>query len=368
MKIERPGRGDDSRAWGPPFWGTDSAAFLNVNRGKRSIAVDLKNPEARDIALRLLRRADVFIHSLEPLAVARLGLDDTVVRGINPRLVYCAVGAFGTVGPLKDEPGYDPLMQAYSGLMSVNGHPGAAPARLGASVVDMGTALWSVIGILCALQQRAVTGVGCTVTTALFETALVWSSYHLMSYLGSGEVPVRQGSGVASAAPYEAFPVRDGYVMIGAGNDSLFKKLCHGLGLPSLTDDPRFTDNPSRVRHRVALFETLSQRTRETTQTELLELLRLAAVPCAPILSVDAVVAHPQTQASGLLVAQERAGQVGYRSVGLPLKWDEHRPGSARPPPGRGQHTLAVLEELGYSAAEVRRLSAEQIVECAPSP
>jgi crotonobetainyl-CoA:carnitine CoA-transferase CaiB-like acyl-CoA transferase len=367
IKLERPGKGDDARAWAPPYWGNDSAAFLNVNRGKRSLAVDLKTPEGKDIVVKLARRADVFIHSLEPAAVSRLGLDAATARALNARLVYCTIGAFGTVGPLTNEPGYDPLMQAYSGLMALNGHPGAPPARVAASIVDMGTALWAVIGILCALQQRASTGTGCTVGTALFETSLVWSSYHIMSYLGSGHVPTPQGSGVSSAAPYEAFPVRDGYVMIAAGNDTLFGRLCEALDVPVLADDARFRDNPSRVRNRADLSDRLSALTRQKMQGELLETLRVANVPCAPILTVDAVVSHPQTLASGMLVPQQRAGQSGYRSIGLPLKWDEQRPTSPRPPPKLGEHTAAVLIELGYSPDEIRRLSVERIIECGPA-
>ena len=189
IKIERPGRGDDSSSRAPPYWGDESAAFLNVNRNKRSLALDLKQTASREIVERLLKRSDIFIQSLGPGGAEALGLSEPSVRGLNDKLIYCSVTGFGTEGPLRNEPGYDPLMQAFSGLISVNGHPNGPPARIGTSIVDLGTGMWMVIGILCALQQRMSTGLGSAVTGSLFETSLVWASYHLMSYLGFWKKP-----------------------------------------------------------------------------------------------------------------------------------------------------------------------------------
>src|SRR4029077_13971093 len=214
VKVERPGRGDDARAWAPPYWGRESATFMSVNRNKRSLAVDMKAPEGRAILGRLAARADVLVQSLRAGAIDDLALGWHDARRINPRLVYCSITAFGTEGPLKDRPGYDPLMQAYGGIMSTTRHPGQPPARVPVSVVDMGTGMWGVTGILAALRERDRTGRGALVTTALFDTALAWSVFQMSHYFATGEVPLPQGSGTAMIVPYEAFPVSDGWVMI----------------------------------------------------------------------------------------------------------------------------------------------------------
>src|SRR5206468_343450 len=225
VKVARPGRGDDARAWAPPYWGSESATFIALNRNKKSLALDLKSPGGLEVLRRLVSRADVFVQSLRPGAIDELGLDFAGTARLNPRIVYCSVTAFGTRGPLRHLPGYDPLMQAYSGLMSINGHPGQEPARVGTSIVDMGTGMWAALGIVAALRQRDASGRAVEVTTALFETALMWVSYQAAGYLASGEVPQPQGSGTAMIAPYQAFPTADGFTMIGAGSDALFARL-----------------------------------------------------------------------------------------------------------------------------------------------
>src|SRR5580704_16611906 len=274
VKVERIGRGDDARAWGPPFWGHESATFMSVNRNKRSLAVDLKDERGLAIVERLLARADVFVQSLRAGAVEELGLGWARVSVLNPRLVYCSVTAYGSEGPLKDRPGYDPLMQAYGGIMSINGHPGQPPARVPVSVVDMGTGMWAVMGIMAALRERERTGRGSEVTTALFDTALAWSVFQMSHYFATGEVPKPQGSGTAMIVPYEAFPVADGWVMIAAASDALFGKAATALGVPELARDPRFADNPRRVEHRAELRDALSAVTRPLTARDVLDRLQ----------------------------------------------------------------------------------------------
>jgi len=308
-------------------------------------------------------RADVFVQSLRPGAIAELGLDYAKATALNPRLVYCSITAFGTRGPLAALPGYDPLMQAYGGLMSVNGHPGQEPARVGTSIVDMGTGMWAALGILAGLRQREATGRAVEVTTALFDTALMWVAYHLMGYLGSGEVPQPQGSGTAMIAPYQAFPTADGYVMIGAASDALFQRLATALEAPELARDPRFADNPARVRHRDALVTAVTERTRTHKSADLVALLRAAGVPSAPILTVDQVVHEPQTEASGMLVGAAHPRLPEYRSVGLPIQWDGRRPEVRRVPPLLGEHSADVLTTLGYTLDDVRTLKAQGLVQ-----
>src|SRR5262245_31202058 len=276
IKVERPGRGDDARAWAPPYWGRESASFMSVNRNKRSLAIDMKAPEGRAVLERLVARADVLVQSLRAGAIEELGLGWEQAQRLNPRLVYCSIMAFGTEGPLSDRPGYDPLMQAYTGLMSVNGHPGQPPARVAVSIVDMATGMWAVTAILAALRERDRTGAGAHVTTALFDTALGWMTFPMSNYLAAKEVPEPQGSGTQMIAPYEAFPTRDAWVLIGAASDALFSKCCAALGLSALREDRRFVDNPARVTHRQALFEALAAVTRTLSTGDLLGRLERA--------------------------------------------------------------------------------------------
>jgi crotonobetainyl-CoA:carnitine CoA-transferase CaiB-like acyl-CoA transferase len=362
VKIERTGRGDDARAWAPPYWGEESATFMSVNRNKRSLAVDVKSAEGRAIVERLLARADVFVQSLRAGAVEDLGLGWEQARALNPQLVYCSVTAFGSEGPLSDRPGYDPLMQAYSGIMSITGHPGAPPARVPVSLVDMGTGMWAATAIVAALRERDRTGRGSHVATALFDTALAWTVFQTNQYLGTGEIPQPQGSGTAMICPYEGFPGRDAWVMIAAGSDALFGKACEALGVPALAAEPRFRTNPARVEHRKALVETLSAVTRQLDAADILARLQRAGVPCAPINTLDKILAEPQTEASGMLVPAKHPRLPDYRAVALPVRWDGERPGVARVPPLLGEHTAEVLGELGYDAAAIQDLARRHVV------
>src|SRR6266545_16207 len=316
VKVERPGRGDDSRAWAPPYWGQESAAFMSVNRNKRSLAVDMKAPEGREILERLVARGDVLVQSLRAGVIEELGLGWDRTRRLNPRLVYCSVTAFGADGPYRDRPGYDPLMQAYGGLMSITGHPGAPPARVPVSLVDMGTGMWAATAVLAALRERDRTGRGVHVTTALFDTALAWTAFQMTNYLASGEIPEPQGSGT-----------------------------------------------PARVKNRSALFETLASVTRTLSSPDLLARLQTVGVPSAPILTLDHVAAEPQTEASGLLIRAKHPRVPEYRAVGLPIKWDGERPGLSRVPPLLGELTAEVLAVLGYDDATIEELAARHVIQ-----
>jgi crotonobetainyl-CoA:carnitine CoA-transferase CaiB-like acyl-CoA transferase len=363
VKVERPGRGDDARAWGPPFWAGESAIFLAFNRNKKSLAVDLKREAGIDVLKRLIRRADVFVQSLRAGVVEELGLDFAAAARLNPRLVYCSVTAFGIEGPLAAQPGYDPLMQAYGGLMSINGHAGQEAARVGTSIIDMGTGMWAALGTVAALRERDRTRRAVEVTTALFETALTWISYQAAGFFGDGVVPQPQGSGIAMVVPYQAFPTADGQAMIAAGSDALFRRLADALGEPGLGADPRFANNPGRVRNRQALVAAISERTRGLETADLLERLRSAGVPAAPILTVDRVLEEPQTAASGMILSGPHPRVPDYRAVGLPIRWDRRRPSLRSAPPRVGEHSVDVLTWLGYTIDDVRSLQAQGVVE-----
>ena len=250
IKVERPDTGDDARAWGPPFWDGEGTMFLSVNAGKRSLAVSLGDERGREVLRRLAVSADVFLQSLRPGRAEELGLGAAALRGLNPRLVYCSIGAYGSTGPLAREPGYDALMQAAGGLISVTGEPGRPGVRVGSSLIDQGTGLWAALGILAALLERERTGEGAVVDVSLYETAVGYVAYHLAGFRADGTVPRGAGTIFPMVAPYQVYATRDGELMIAAGNDRLFAAMCGALGLPQLAEDPRFRANPDRVARR----------------------------------------------------------------------------------------------------------------------
>src|SRR3990170_3993606 len=362
VKVERPDTGDDGRAWGPPFWNGESAMFLSVNAGKRSLAVSLADERGREIVSRLADGADVFVQSLRPGLAERMGLGPEAVLARNPRLVYCSVGAYGRGGPLSEEPGYDALMQAAGGLMSMTGEPGRPGVRVGSSLIDMGTGMWSALGILAALLERERTGEGALVDTSLYETALSYIGYHLVGYLADGTVPEGQGTVFPMVAPYQVFSTRDGELMIAGGNDRLFSLVCDVLGMSELASDARFLTNPDRVRNREELVTLLSARLRERDTTDWQERLTAAGVPAAPVADVADIVHSPQTAALEMIQAVPHPRIPELRLAPLPLSFDGERAQHRSSPPLVGEHTAEVLAELGYPEDEVASLATDGVI------
>jgi formyl-CoA transferase/CoA:oxalate CoA-transferase len=341
IKVEGP-VGDDTRAWRPPAWGEESATFLSANRSKRSVRVDLDDEAGRVLVDGLARDADVVVESFRPGSLARRGLDYETVARANPAVVYCSISAYGPHGPKRDLPGYDPVIQATTGIMSLTGFPDGPPVRLGIGAIDLGTALWATIGIQAALLERERTGRGAHIEASLYETGVWWSSYHLMGYLASGEVPRRQGSGTPFIAPYEVFAASEGELFVGAANDRLFALLVDELGVPQLADDPRFASNPDRVAHRAELRGLLAPRFAETDAESWERRLLARAVPCSVVRTMGELADDPQLAALGLLRPLPHPTAPELRVVDLPMTIDGERAVSMTPPPLLGEHDADV--------------------------
>jgi crotonobetainyl-CoA:carnitine CoA-transferase CaiB-like acyl-CoA transferase len=345
IKVENPEGGDPARGWGPPFSDEAAIAFHAFNRSKRGIAVDLADAQAVALLRRLIReRADILIHNLKFGTLERYGLGPQSLLAEKPDLVCCNIGAFGAVGPLRDRPGYDPMMQAYGGLMSLLGEDKRPPVRVTVSIVDIATAMWAVIGILARLAERQTTGRGGIVDASLYETTLAWMSLPIAAYLASGEVPARWGSGIEQIVPYQAFAAADGHLMVAAGNDNLFRRLALAVGRPSLAEDRRFCSNKDRVENRAGLVQILE----DVFGTEPMAVWRArldaAGIPNAPIRPIDAVVADAQTAALGII---QKAPASTLTLVGLPLSFDGVRPPFRKPAPRLGEDDADILVSAG---------------------
>ena len=358
LKVESPA-GDDARSWGPPFWEGTSATFQSLNRNKSSIEVDLRDPAQRLRLRRLIiEHADVVLQNLRPGLVNKFGLDDSLTQE-SERLIYCNLGAFGGVGPLSQKPGYDPLMQAFGGIMSVTGEDGRPPIRVGPSIVDMGAGLWSTVGILAALQNRTRTGRGCVVDTSLYEVALSWMTVPSALALASGKDPRRTGSEAAMLVPYRAFQAADKYIVIAVGNDNLFRRFAAAIGCPEWADNPQFQTNAERVRNRELLNGLVAEVIAREPCDLWMERLDRAGVPCAPIQSMMEVMKHPQTEALGMLLDVPDSPM---RLMGLPLRFDGERPAVRNAAPSLGADTETVWPTSNPAPAHEPQLRDDQSV------
>ena len=363
IKIEQPGRGDDTRGWGPPFLAHESAYFLSVNRNKESLTLDLKSPAAKDVLARLVDRADVIVENFRPGAMARLGLGYSELHATHPAIVYCSISGFGQTGPRRSEPGYDAVIQAEGGLMSLTGDAGGPPFRLGVAISDIVSGMFAFQGISMALYARTRTGLGQLVDIGMLDSTAALLTYQSGSFFATGQAPQRLGNRHPTIVPYETFTASDGDFVIAVGNDALWRAFCRACGLDALGDDPQFATNRLRVQGYGTLKPAIADRLRTKTRAEWIAVLAAAGIPCGAVRDVGEVLADPQLAARHMIerVDHETLGPISV--TGVPVKLSE-TPGAVRSaPPTLGQHTEAVLiDDLGYSREEVERLRAEAAI------
>ncbi|WP_085589726.1 CaiB/BaiF CoA-transferase family protein [Pseudomonas sp. B14(2017)] len=342
-KVERPA-GDSSRGWGPSQWKGSGAAFHAINRGKRSICLDIKDPVQLATLHDLIEgHADVFLHNLRPGSAEQYHLDPANLRQRKPELVVCEVGAYGHLGPLSKLPGYDPLMQAFSGIMTLTGEDGQAPVRAGVSICDFGTGMWAVIGIAAALVRRERKQIGATVNSSLLETAIAWMSIGIANYAADGNPGGRHGSGVAFIVPHRAYEAADGHAIISAANDTLFARLCDALGHPEWATDPRFATNAGRIANRNAIDGLIGERMKQHTRDHWQKHFDALGLPCASVQTTEELYAHEQTRALGIL---GRTSEDEIELVGVPLSFDRQRPPALASAPEIGQDNARLHQLL----------------------
>jgi len=365
IKIERPEGGDDTRSWGPPFFDKGgepvSAYFLCANRGKRSVAIDLADPEGQRLVRELAAHCDILVENFKVGGLKKYGLDFKSLNNLNPRLIYCSITGFGQDGPYKDRPGYDALIQALGGLMSITGEPdgapGAGPQKVGVAVTDLFTGLYSTIGILGALHHRSRTGEGQHIDMSLLDTQVAVLANQSMNYLVSGSEPKRLGTAHPSIVPYQAFETLDGYIVLAVGNDNQFARFCEASGLGYLAVDARYLTNPARVEHRDTLLPLITARIAQNSTDDWIDILEKARVPGGPINTMGRVFDDEQVKARGLAVGLENEDGVTVPSVANPIRYSQSAISYNKAPPHLGADTDNVLQDLlGLDASALQSL------------
>jgi crotonobetainyl-CoA:carnitine CoA-transferase CaiB-like acyl-CoA transferase len=363
VKVEQPGVGDDTRGWGPPFAGGESAYFLSVNRNKRSITLDLKAPAVKELLRGLAQKADVLIENFRPGTMERFGLGEKELRRANPRLIYASLSAFGADGPMSDWPGYDLIVQAQGGLMSITGTPDGEPTKVGVAIIDIVAGLMLGKAICAALYAREKHGMGQRLDTSLLEAQVACLINAGSNYLVGGLIPTRYGNAHPSIVPYQSFKTADGYLVIGVASESIWRRFCPAIGRADLADDPRFTKNAQRVENRGELLKILGAIFLRRDTQAWSKLLHEAAVPCAPVQTIDQVFSDPQVIHRDMIAEIEHPSAGKLKMAGLPVKFSA-TPASLRlPPPRLGEHTIEVLEDwLGMNQQEITALREKGLV------
>jgi crotonobetainyl-CoA:carnitine CoA-transferase CaiB-like acyl-CoA transferase len=361
IKVETTGAGDETRSWLPQDQG-QSAIFLAVNHNKRSIAVDLKTAAGKQIVHDLVRDADVVLQGFGGGTAERLGVDYKTLAALNERLIYCEISGYGRTGPMGMEPGYDVMLQAFSGMISTMGEPGGAYARASFSPVDVGTAMHGLSGVLAAVIERGRTGKGVYVELSLMDTALGFMGYMAQSYWRTGNNPRPMGTAHPSMSPYQAFQAKDGWIMLGAGNDAQWRRFCAAAGMDELVEHPDLANNALRVKNMAFTVSVVQERMVTKTVGQWIELLSAANVPCSPIHSLGQALEHPQVASRGLVVESEHPVLGTIRNIGLPVRFQNEDRNAVRPPPLLGEHSAEVLRSLGYDDEHIANLLDEGVI------
>lgn len=355
IKVEPPGAGDDTRSWQPQDQGV-SATFLSVNHNKRSITLDLKNPASRLVVKRLVEQSDVVLQGFGGGTAARLGVDHESLRQGNDRLIYCEISGYGRDGPKGNDPGYDVMLQAFSGMLATMGDEKGGLARASFSPIDVSTAIYGFSGILAALLERNQTGKGCYLEVSLLDSALGLMTYPIQNYWRSGQLPRRMGTAHPAMAPYQAFEAKNGPIMLGVGNEAQWRRFCEAADLSEVVDHPDFATNALRVANFDRTVAIVQERVAQKTVQEWLDRLEAAGVPCSTIHTLDQALAHPQVATRKLMVETQHPVLGRIHHVGLPVRFEGAAREASRPPPLLGEHTDEVLKEAGYSVPEISEL------------
>ena len=362
IKIEMPGRGDDSRSWGPPFVEGESAYFMSVNRNKKSITLNLKSEKSKEIIEKLIKKADVVVENFRPGTMDKLGLSYENVAELNPEIIYASISGFGQDGPYRLLPGFDQVIQGMGGLMSVTGEPGGSPIKVGVAVADIAGGMFAAYGIMIALFNRQRTGKGQMIDVSLLDSQVAWLTYRAGSFFASGKIPQPLGSGHPNIVPYQAFKANDTYVNIAAGNDQLWQKFCSAVGLEDIVENPKFATNAKRVENRNELVNIISNIVSSKNAQEWLDILTKAGVPCGPIYTLDEIFTDPQVLHRNMVKDLDHIKAGKIKVTGVPVKLSATPGEILTAPPVLGQHTKEILLEIGYSDNDIEKFYQEKVV------
>jgi formyl-CoA transferase/CoA:oxalate CoA-transferase len=362
IKVEMPGRGDDSRSWGPPFVEGESAYFMSVNRNKKSITLNLKSEKSGEIIEKLIIKAGVIVENFRPGTMDKLGLSYENVGKLNPKIIYASISGFGQDGPYRLLPGFDQVLQGMGGLMSITGEPGGPPIKVGIAVADIGGGMFAAYGIMIALFNLQRTGKGQLIDISLFDSQIAWLTYRAGSFFTSNKIPQPLGSGHPNIVPYQAFKAKDTYVNIAAGNDQLWHKFCRVVKLEDLIENPKFVTNANRVENRHELVNIISEVIKTKNAQEWLDILTKAGVPCGPIYTLDEIFTDPQVLHREMVKELDHLKAGKIKVTGIPVKLSDTPGEILTPPPILGQNTKEILLELGYSYKDIEKFYQEKII------
>ncbi len=363
IKVEIPGSGDDTRKWGPPFIGEESAYYLSINRNKRSLTLNLQDAQAQEVFMKLAQDIDVVVENFTPGVMGRFGLDYDAVKAVNPKVVYCSISGFGQDGPYRNRPAYDQIMQGVGGLMSITGEPDGEPQKIGIAVTDIGAGMWSAFAIMAALNHRGKTGEGQYIDISMLDAQVAWLTYQAAFFFANGEAPKRMGAAHPTLVPYQAFMCKDGkYINVAVGSERIWERFCQGMEREDLKDHPDYATNSVRVNNRGAMVSMLQEIFLSRPVAEWVKDLQAANVPCGPINDLADVFADPQVLARNMYLEMAHPTLGSIKQTGLPIKFSLTPGGLDRHPPLLGEHNQEILKSLGYSEADVQSLKAQSVI------